>query len=222
MRCAVGNVSGRHLGKVALEVGRVDSSSPFRKASCLACQKFSAACAPLSPTCHWVARCRPVAIVAARAFRHSTSRSMRGPMHTAPVPRRRAATIQSDVFIHTTFTDRRYWSQRWPGPERLKAESHQLLDRAHPGRSILAKSLVPLAGLEPARCCHHLILSQARLPIPPQGQAGGIIAAKREGSTGPHVLSVSLLSSRSLIRSSGPWVPGLAVLARDTRERTPP
>ncbi len=133
---------------------------------------------------------------------------MRGPMHTAPVPRRRAATIQSDVFIHTTFTDRRYWSQRWPGPERLKAESHQLLDRAHPGRSILAKSLVPLAGLEPARCCHHLILSQARLPIPPQGQAGGIIAAKREGSTGPHVLSVSLLSSRSLIRSSGPWVSG--------------
>src|SRR5262249_44250571 len=30
-------------------------------------------------------------------------------------------------------------------------------------------SMVPLAGLEPARCCHHLILSQARLPIPPQG-----------------------------------------------------
>jgi hypothetical protein len=29
--------------------------------------------------------------------------------------------------------------------------------------------LVPLAGLEPARCFHHLILSQARLPIPPQG-----------------------------------------------------
>jgi hypothetical protein len=29
--------------------------------------------------------------------------------------------------------------------------------------------VVPLAGLEPARCCHHLILSQARLPIPPQG-----------------------------------------------------
>jgi hypothetical protein len=28
---------------------------------------------------------------------------------------------------------------------------------------------VPLAGLEPARCFHHLILSQARLPIPPQG-----------------------------------------------------
>ena len=31
--------------------------------------------------------------------------------------------------------------------------------------------LVPLAGLEPARCFHHLILSQARLPIPPQGLA---------------------------------------------------
>jgi hypothetical protein len=30
--------------------------------------------------------------------------------------------------------------------------------------------VVPLAGLEPARCFHHLILSQARLPIPPQGQ----------------------------------------------------
>ena len=30
-------------------------------------------------------------------------------------------------------------------------------------------AVVPLAGLEPARCCHHLILSQARLPIPPQG-----------------------------------------------------
>jgi hypothetical protein len=35
----------------------------------------------------------------------------------------------------------------------------------------LENGLVPLAGLEPARCCHHLILSQARLPIPPQGQA---------------------------------------------------
>src|SRR3954462_1234582 len=33
--------------------------------------------------------------------------------------------------------------------------------------------LVPLAGLEPARPCGHLILSQARLPIPPQGQARG-------------------------------------------------
>ena len=43
--------------------------------------------------------------------------------------------------------------------------------------------MVPLAGLEPAQCCHYLILSQARLPIPPQGQAGGIIAAKRGGST---------------------------------------
>ena len=32
--------------------------------------------------------------------------------------------------------------------------------------------MVPLAGLEPARCFHHLILSQARLPIPPQGQPG--------------------------------------------------
>jgi hypothetical protein len=52
-------------------------------------------------------------------------------------------------------------------------------------RTAANDELVPLAGLEPARCCHHLILSQARLPIPPQGQAGGIIAAKRGGSTGP-------------------------------------
>src|SRR5260370_38170887 len=43
--------------------------------------------------------------------------------------------------------------------------------------------LVPLAGLEPARCFHHLILSQARLPIPPQGLEGGIIAANARGST---------------------------------------
>jgi hypothetical protein len=45
------------------------------------------------------------------------------------------------------------------------------------------KSLVPLAGLEPARCFHHLILSQARLPIPPQGHGAGIIPAVRAGST---------------------------------------
>src|SRR5258708_36289541 len=37
--------------------------------------------------------------------------------------------------------------------------------------------MVPLAGLEPARCFHHLILSQARLPIPPQGHGARIIAA---------------------------------------------
>src|SRR5262245_19386608 len=47
-----------------------------------------------------------------------------------------------------------------------------------PGPSLLTEAaqqrrLVPLAGLEPARCFHHLILSQARLPIPPQGQAAG-------------------------------------------------
>ena len=42
--------------------------------------------------------------------------------------------------------------------------------RRQPDRGKSAKTkLVPLAGLEPARCCHHLILSQARLPIPPQG-----------------------------------------------------
>jgi Family of unknown function (DUF6494) len=37
--------------------------------------------------------------------------------------------------------------------------------------------VVPLAGLEPARCFHHLILSQARLPIPPQGHFCGASGA---------------------------------------------
>src|SRR5262249_30619415 len=41
----------------------------------------------------------------------------------------------------------------------------------------------PLAGLEPARCFHHLILSQARLPIPPQGHGARIIAAGFARST---------------------------------------
>ena len=52
-----------------------------------------------------------------------------------------------------------------------------------------AARLVPLAGFEPARCCHHQILSLARLPVPPQGhdrdgrnQAAGIIAADAHGS----------------------------------------
>jgi hypothetical protein len=35
------------------------------------------------------------------------------------------------------------------------------------------KTVVPLAGLEPARCRHQQILSLPRLPIPPQGQGGG-------------------------------------------------
>src|SRR5689334_11503730 len=34
--------------------------------------------------------------------------------------------------------------------------------------------VVPLAGIEPARCCHHQILSLARLPVPPQGQWRGL------------------------------------------------
>ena len=41
--------------------------------------------------------------------------------------------------------------------------------------------LVPVAGLEPARCCHHQILSLARLPIPSHRQiiaAGGTPTAK--------------------------------------------
>src|ERR1700751_4063202 len=55
--------------------------------------------------------------------------------------------------------------------------------------------LVPLAGLEPARCLHHLILSQARLPIPPQGQAG----ADHTGRAGP--------VNAEMGRLSHPWLP---------------
>jgi hypothetical protein len=43
--------------------------------------------------------------------------------------------------------------------------------------------MVPLAGLEPARCFHHLILSQARLPIPPQGLEPRIIPTATQEST---------------------------------------
>ena len=57
----------------------------------------------------------------------------------------------------------------------LSADSHGFLNQRSGGRfaraAIRLIILVPLAGLEPARCFHHLILSQARLPIPPQGQA---------------------------------------------------
>src|SRR5262245_45293205 len=49
--------------------------------------------------------------------------------------------------------------------------------------------LVPLAGLEPARCCHHLILSQARLPIPPQGLDPRDHSGEAEGVNGPHIIA---------------------------------
>jgi hypothetical protein len=48
---------------------------------------------------------------------------------------------------------------------------------------------VPLAGLEPARCCHHLILSQARLPIPPQGLDPRDHSGEAEGVNGPHIIA---------------------------------
>src|SRR4051812_22376216 len=50
----------------------------------------------------------------------------------------------------------------------------------HPGQQAV---LVPLAGIEPARCCHHLILSQARLPVPPQGLDCASSIITRRGST---------------------------------------
>src|SRR6516164_5614475 len=49
--------------------------------------------------------------------------------------------------------------------------------------------LVPLAGLEPARCCHHLILSQARLPIPPQGLDRCDHSGEAQGVNGPHTIA---------------------------------
>ena len=48
-----------------------------------------------------------------------------------------------------------------------------------PGAHSRTSDMVPLAGLEPARCCHHLILSQARLPIPPQGPSAQILSETR-------------------------------------------
>ena len=63
--------------------------------------------------------------------------------------------------------------------------------RLHNGASEKsAKSkLVPLAGLEPARCCHHLILSQARLPIPPQGLDRCDHSGEAQGVNGPHIIA---------------------------------
>src|SRR5262245_45465211 len=56
------------------------------------------------------------------------------------------------------------------------------------GKSAKSK-LVPLAGLEPARCCHHLILSQARLPIPPQGLDRCDHSGEALGVNGPHIIA---------------------------------
>ena len=52
-------------------------------------------------------------------------------------------------------------------------------------RTIANDEVVPLAGLEPARCCHHLILSQARLPIPPQGLDRRDHSGGAQGVNGP-------------------------------------
>lgn len=47
----------------------------------------------------------------------------------------------------------------------------KFLDRITSHASQRIESLVvPGTGIEPARCCHHQILSLARLPIPPSGQ----------------------------------------------------
>jgi hypothetical protein len=56
-------------------------------------------------------------------------------------------------------------------------------------RTAANNEVVPLAGLEPARCCHHLILSQARLPIPPQGLDPRDHSGEAEGVNGPHIIA---------------------------------
>src|SRR5947209_5398714 len=61
--------------------------------------------------------------------------------------------------------------------------------------------VVPLAGLEPARRCHHLILSQARLPLPPQGHVPMIMgpgASFNASGTGG-------FSSLDGLRIRAPW-----------------
>ena len=57
-----------------------------------------------------------------------------------------------------------------PAPDSAsQGETHDRRSLSRMARMSRTVDMVPLAGLEPARCCHHLILSQARLPIPPQG-----------------------------------------------------
>jgi hypothetical protein len=58
-------------------------------------------------------------------------------------------------------------------------------------RTIANDKVVPLAGLEPARCFHHLILSQARLPIPPQGLDPRDHSGEAQGVNGPIPLPLS-------------------------------
>ena len=42
--------------------------------------------------------------------------------------------------------------------------------------------MMPLVGLEPTRCCHHGILSPARLPIPPQRQICRMDSIQQNGT----------------------------------------
>jgi hypothetical protein len=67
---------------------------------------------------------------------------------------------------------------------------------------------VPLAGFEPARCCHHQILSLARLPVPPQGHWVRISAIwggdHSDGSPGVNVIGFrAILPPHRLVDRQG-------------------
>ena len=70
-------------------------------------------------------------------------------------------------------------------------------------RTAANNGVVPLAGLEPARCFHHLILSQARLPIPPQGQVIYSITKLRLGETKIQPLVTKMVTNRSIRNPAG-------------------
>ena len=80
--------------------------------------------------------------------------------------------------------------------------------------------VVPLAGLEPARCCHHLILSQARLPIPPQGPRADYSGGRPRVNAGFTLPLVGPLWGGSRAQASGVGV-GVWRRASPSQRRIP-
>ena len=78
-----------------------------------------------------------------------------------------------------------------PGTDRSLAEGLACQPKPRERRR-----LVPLAGFEPARCCHHQILSLARLPVPPQGLSADHRPSFRNcqchGLVGRHICGATL------------------------------
>jgi hypothetical protein len=74
------------------------------------------------------------------------------------------------------------------------------------GKQEFRRCMVPLAGLEPARCFHHLILSQARLPIPPQGLVRDH-SGEVQRVNGPHTITaVASLYGWRVSRGNVGWM----------------